>query len=55
MIPIQGFPAKAQEIQSKSSEELNALLRELGLPIDGNMPLRQQRLRVHIGLRANPA
>jgi hypothetical protein len=52
---IPGFPVIAQDFQSKSSEELNALLGELGLGTDGNKAMKQQRLRVHIGLRANPA
>jgi hypothetical protein len=52
---IPGFPVTAQDIQSKSSEELNALLGELGLGFDGKKALKQQRLSVHIGLRANPA
>jgi hypothetical protein len=38
-----------------SNAALDAVLGQLDLGNDGNKVEKQQRLRVHIGLRANPA
>jgi hypothetical protein len=53
--PIQGFLVKPRDIGIMSKETLNSLLNNLGLvTVDESKPLKQQRLRSHIGLRADP-
>ena len=54
-IPIVGFPGNPSEIRRMNSATLNALLEELGAGTDGAMPARRERLRIKIGLVANPA
>lgn len=54
-VPIVGFPNNSREIGRMNSATLNALLEELGVGTDGAMPARRERLRIKIGLVANPA
>jgi hypothetical protein len=52
--PIPGFPATSERIQNMNAADLHSVLRELGLGIDGPKELKQQRLRLCIGLPAHP-
>jgi hypothetical protein len=49
---IPGFPAKSEDIGHMTNPMLNSVLLALGLGTDGSKAVKQQRLRVHIGLRA---
>jgi hypothetical protein len=53
-VPITGFPNNSGEIRQMDSATLNALLEELGVGTEGTMPARRERLRIKIGLIANP-
>ncbi len=52
---IPHFPATSHEIGNMQSGILNSVLQALDAGIDGTKPIRQQRLRVHIGLSPSPA
>jgi hypothetical protein len=51
---IPGFPARPQDMENMANPTLNSVLLALGLGTDGSKAVKQQRLRVHIGLRADP-
>jgi hypothetical protein len=53
--PIAEFPNNPSEIGRMNSATLNTLLEELGVGTDGTMPVRRERLRIKIGLVADPA
>jgi hypothetical protein len=54
-VPIAEFPNNPSEIGRMNSATLNALLEELGVGTEGTMTARRERLRIKIGLVADPA
>jgi hypothetical protein len=52
---IDQFPATPRAIRDMPGEALNIVLRALGMETDGGLEQRRQRMRVQIGLKANPA
>jgi hypothetical protein len=53
--PIIGFHLTPEEIGRMQAGTLNAVLRQLGLRLEGHKAIKEQRLRVSIGSRKNPA
>jgi hypothetical protein len=51
---IDQFPATPRVIRDMPGATLDAVLRALGMDIDGQIEQKRQRLRVQIGLRADP-
>jgi hypothetical protein len=52
---IDQFPATPRAIRGMPSAALDTVLRALGMEIDGRIEQKRQRLRVQIGLKADPA
>jgi predicted NBD/HSP70 family sugar kinase len=53
-LPIDRFPATPGEIYQMTNAALNSVLRALGVGVGGTMEARRQRLRLKIGLKADP-
>ncbi|KAF8463270.1 hypothetical protein BDZ91DRAFT_311151 [Kalaharituber pfeilii] len=47
---IEGFPETSADITSLNFASINALLRQIGLPVRGGLEDKRKRLRRHIGL-----
>lgn len=54
-VPIPGFPGTIAQITAMQGADVNNLLMALNLPVNGTVPERRQRLRLHIGLLAETA
>lgn len=52
---IDQFPATPRAIRGMPSAALDTVLRALGMEIDGRIEQKRLRLRVQIGLKADPA
>jgi hypothetical protein len=52
---IDQFPATPRAIRVIPSAALDTVLRALGMEIDGQINQKRQRLRVQVGLKADPA
>jgi hypothetical protein len=51
-VAIPGFPNSDDELQRMARRnQMDPVLRALGLPTNGNMDAKRQRLRFHIGVR----
>ncbi|OCK91300.1 uncharacterized protein K441DRAFT_664946 [Cenococcum geophilum 1.58] len=53
--PIPGFPGTIAQITAMQGADVNNVLMALNLPVNGTVPERRQRLRLHIGLLAETA
>jgi hypothetical protein len=53
--PIPGFPGTIAQITTMQAGDVNNVLMALNLPVNGTVPERRQRLRVHLGLLAETA
>ncbi|KAH8799481.1 hypothetical protein F5884DRAFT_129313 [Xylogone sp. PMI_703] len=52
--PIDYFPRTPRDIAGLTGHVLNTILRALGTDVGGTMDARRKRLRVQIGLKADP-
>jgi len=52
---IPGFPTTTRQLGAMELAAINTVLTALGLPTNGTLPQKRQRLRVHIGLLDTPA
>ena len=53
--PIPRFPGTIAQITAMQGADVNNLLTALNLQVNGTVPERRQRLRLHIGLLAETA
>ena len=54
-VPIANFPATPNAIQQMSAARIGHVLGALDLPTNGSTAEKKERLRLYIGLKANPA
>ena len=53
-MPIERFPSTPRDIANMTGPMVNAVLRALGMDVNGTIEARRQRLRLQIGLKADP-
>ncbi|KAL2402922.1 hypothetical protein ABEF93_006038 [Exophiala dermatitidis] len=51
---IEWFPAKSGDIPNMEDQRIDSVLHALGLPTNGRIEAKEQRLRQYIGLRPRP-